>query len=152
MNASRCASAIVMLLGLSNLASASPLFARAVKEKYGFTSVSCFTCHMKGVDAAGQRFGKDVRNEFGKLFATQLEGKMIVARMAKSKAAKEAQFAAEEAGNAQQAQKFEAEAQQIDDAIIKDFLEALGKVESQKAADGKTYGAKFNAREIEGVK
>jgi hypothetical protein len=53
--------------------------------------------------------------------------------------------AALEAGN-------EDEKATIDAAITKDFLEALTKVEAQKAADGKTYGDKFKAGEIEGVK
>jgi hypothetical protein len=123
----------------TNAALASPLFVKSLREKYDFKLVSCFTCHKKGDDpATGEPYGKEVRNEFGHVFEEALKGKDITARMNKSKAALEA-------GN-------EDEKATIDAAITKDFLEALTKVEAQKAADGKTYGDKFKAGEIEGVK
>jgi hypothetical protein len=130
----------VLITGLwANSACASPLFVKALREKYDYKLVSCYTCHAKGDDPkTGEPYGKEVRNDFGHIFEAALKGKEVTARMLKAKEALEA-------GD-------DATKEKIDTEITKDFLEALGKVEAQKAADGKTYGDKFKAGEIEGVK
>ncbi len=124
---------------LSNVASAHPQFMKALKAKYDFRSVSCYTCHMKGKDPKTDKpYGKDVRNDFGKLFVPLLEGKNIDKR---------AEEAAESKKNDD-----EATAEKLDAGLTADFLEALDKVEAMKNADGKTYGELLKKGEIEGVK
>ena len=132
-------SAVVGLLAVgmfSSVASAHGQFMKAMKAKYEFRTVSCYTCHAKGENPkTGERYGKEVRNDFGKLFMPHLKGKDIDARVAKAKETED-----------------EAEKEKLDEAITNDFLEALEKVEVMKADDGKTYAEKLKAGEIEGVK
>ena len=136
---SRCALSLLGVGLLAGVASADTLFMKALKAKYDYKIVSCYTCHAKGDDpATGKPFGKEVRNDFGKLFEPALKDKDIAGRIAQAKAAKEA-------GN-------DAKKEEINAAITKDFLDALAVVEAMKAADGKTYGEKLKAGEVEGVK
>lgn len=119
----------------ANVASADTLFKNALQEKYDFKIVSCYTCHAKGIDpATGKPFGKEVRNDFGKLFEPALAAKKMNAQL---KAIKQAPVAAKPALQA---------------TAKKDFLEALIEVEAMKADDGKNYGEKVEAGDIEGVK
>lgn len=78
--------------------------------------------------------GKEVRNEFGKLFEPALAAKNMNAQLAAIKAAN---------GAAKKP---------LQEMATKDFLEALSGVEVMKADDGKTYAEKLKAGEVEGVK
>jgi hypothetical protein len=120
---------------LSGYASADTLFMKALKEKYDYRIVSCYTCHAKGDDpATGEPYGKEVRNDFGKLFEPALDAKKMHDQL---HAIKEAE------GDAKKP---------LQEVASKDFLEALTTVEAMKAEDGKTYGEKLKAGEVEGVK
>ena len=117
-----------------NVASADNLFKLALKGKYDFDGVTCFTCHAQGINpATGKPFGKEVRNDFGKLFEPALAAKKMNAQLKAIKAAK---------GDAKKL---------LQETAKKDFLEALSGVEAMKADDGKTYGEKLKAGDIEGV-
>jgi hypothetical protein len=148
---------VVLVLGIlvlgeaTNSASGSPLFAKALKEKYNLRTVSCYTCHAQTINPQ-MPVGKEVRNDFGKLFADQLVGKMIVARMADSKNAAEAAQAAEDAGNMKLADELRAKKEQIDAGITKDFHDALLKVEPQKHSSGDTYQKILQAGDLERLK
>ena len=65
---------LALTLNVSPLA-AQTLFKKALQEKYGFRSVSCYTCHAKGKDADGKLLGKEHRNDFGKAMEKALVGK-----------------------------------------------------------------------------
>jgi hypothetical protein len=134
----------MLLTGLlCGTASAHPQFMKALKAKYEFGTVSCYTCHMKGKDPATDKpYGKEVRNDFGQLFLPGLKGKDIDKR-------------AEESAELKKDSDFDApnpEAEKIDAGLTADFLEVLGKVEAMKNADGKTYGELLKKGEIEGTK
>jgi hypothetical protein len=131
----RFAVAVVAVGSLASAASADTLFMKALKEKYDFKIVSCNTCHAKGTDpATGEAYGKEVRNDFGKLFEPSLDEKKMHDQLHAIKDAK---------GDAKKPLQEKASA---------DFLAALAVVEAMKADDGKTYGEKLKAGEIEGVK
>jgi len=132
---SRFALGVLSVGLLASAASADTMFMKAVKEKYGFKTVSCNTCHMAGKDpATGKLYKKEVRNEFGKLFEPELEKKKMHDQL---HAIKDADKDAKPA---------------LQEAATKDFLAALIVVEAMKADDGKTYGEKLKAGEVEGVK
>ena len=117
-----------------NVASADMLFMKTLKEKYDYDRVTCFTCHAQGINPAnGKPFGKEVRNDFGKLFEPALDAKKMHDQLHKIKAAK---------GAAKKP---------LQEVATRDFLEALAGVEAMKAEDGKTYGEKLKAGEVEGV-
>lgn len=141
----------------SSSAFAHGVFKKVLLAKYQFEKVSCYTCHAKeaAVNAEAWNAAKNrkaFRNDFGKLFAQQLDGKKIDERAAESKKAKEDAEAATENGNVAMEKKLLAKAARIDQAIKADFLIALRAVEAQKAANGKTYGELLKDRKIEGVK
>ncbi len=120
---------------LAGTASADTLFMKAVKEKYDFKIVSCNTCHMAGTDpATGEAYKKDVRNDFGKLFEPSLDAKKMHDQLHAIKDAK---------GDAKKP---------LQEKATADFLEGLTVVEAMKADDGKTYGEKLKAGDLEGVK
>lgn len=132
---SRCALSFVGVGFLASAGSADTLFMKALKEKYDYKIVSCFTCHAKGDDpATGEAYGKEVRNDFGKLFEPALDAKKMHDQLHAIKDAK---------GDAKKP---------LQEVATKDFLEALATVEAMKADDGKTYGEKLKAGEVEGVK
>lgn len=121
---------------LTGTASAHSQFMKALKAKYDFRTVSCYTCHAKGEDPkTGERYGKEVRNEFGELFVAELKEKKIAERVLQLKETED-----------------EAKEEEIEEAITKDFLDALQKVEAMKAENGKTFGELIKAGEIEGIK
>jgi len=133
----------------SNVASAESAFMKAMKAKYEFRTVSCYTCHMKKSEVPPEllpqyeKESKSLRNEFGQLFVKALEGKKVHERMEKArelkKLAREAESEAEEA-------KLEAQEEAIEAAVTEDFLEALAKVEAMKDEEtGKTYGELLKA-------
>jgi len=131
----------MLLTGLlSSVASAHPQFMKALKAKYEFKTVSCYTCHMKGKDPATDKpYGKEVRNEFGELFLPGLKGKKIDDR-------------AEEAAKLKKENGFDdPDAAKIDEGLTADFLEVLEKVEVMKNGE-KTYAELLKAGEVEGVK
>jgi hypothetical protein len=131
----RIAFGLVGIALLASAASADTLFMKALKAKYDYKIVSCYTCHAKGKDpATGEPFGKEVRNDFGKLFEPALAGKDIKGRIAEAKEADDAKKA------------------EINEAITADFLAALATVEAMQAADGKTYAEHLKAGTQEGVK
>ena len=147
----------IFTIGLfSGTASAHSQFMKALKAKYEFRTVSCYTCHSKKSEIAEEDLAefeeepKHFRNAFGDLFLPHIEGKDIDDRAEKSAALKkEARDADSEAAE----EKLKAQAEEIDAAISKDFLEALEKVEAMKDKDtGKTYAELLKAGEVSGVK
>lgn len=134
----------------ANVASAHSVFSKALKAKYEFRAVSCHTCHVPRAALPANAPPNSVQNEFGKLFALALKRKDVNAKVAESTALKKmARQAATEAEEEQLKLKAEA----IDNAVTKDFLKALQKVEAmQDPASGKTYGELLKAGQVEGVK
>ena len=131
---SRCLLSVVGVGMLASAASADTLFMKAVKEKYDFKLVSCNTCHMAGKDpATGETYKKDVRNDFGKLFEPALDAAKMHDQLHAIKDAK---------GDAKKP---------LQEKATADFLAALATVEAMKADDGKTYGEKLKAGDLEGV-
>lgn len=141
----------------SNLADAHPQFPKALKEKYGYRLVSCYTCHVSASEAKSfspedqakyKKNSKHFRNAFGKVIEPQVEGMKMEERAGKSAALKKE---ARDAGEAQAA-KLKAQAEEIDAGMMADFLKALDKVTPMKDADtGKTYGELLKSGELHGV-
>ncbi len=139
---------------LTNSAAAHSVFMKALKSKYEFKTVSCSTCHSKKDEIAEADMAKfeeepkHFRNDFGQLFMPHIKGKNVDDRAEKAaelkKAARDAETEAEE-------EKLKAEAEEIEEALAKDFLEALEKVEAQKSGD-KTYAELLKAGEVDGVR
>lgn len=131
---SRCLLSLVGVGLLASAASADTLFMKALKQKYDFKLVSCNTCHMAGKDPKTDKaYGKEVRNDFGKLFEPALDAKKMHDQLHAIKDAKKDEKPA------------------LQEKATADFLEALTAVEAIKADDGKTYGEKLKAGDMEGV-
>lgn len=120
---------VAVLLGNTREAQAQTEFKVALQKKYDGMTVSCNTCHVNGEE-------KKVRNDFGKLFAKELEGKKVTEKLAAVKNLESddpARVKAREEATA-------------------DFLVALKKVEGQTGPGGKTYAELLKAGKIDGVK
>lgn len=125
---------LALLIGAVSLAftapaSALPDFKKAFEAKYvkpsgseefaaAFKKASCNTCHVKGEK-------KDVRNAYGEELAKLIEG--------------DAGSRIKEAGDNKDA---------VKEAVNKEAMEAMMKVESMKAPGGGTYGEMLKAGKI----
>lgn len=113
-----CTLLIVTLLATP--ASAHPEFKKALKGNPNFQKTSCYTCHAKksAIPAANlpafNKNKKAFRNEFGDKIAKELDGKDVTARLKAVKKLKK--------GNPQKIK--------VNEEVIKEFLEALKKVEA----------------------
>ena len=126
---------ILPLLGLLHLAWVDAVDAHsqlgiAFKKKYRLRTVSCNTCHLK----AEKKKKRDALTPFGKELAQLLEGKQISDRLEASKKESKEQR------------------DQVKDAVVKEFLEALDKLDALEAPSGKLYAEAIPAGEIEGTK
>ena len=155
--------AIALTVLLSNIAAgtaqAHSVFKEALTEKYGFKSVSCYTCHLhkdQTADfsedelAAYKENSKAFYNDFGKRFAPHTADKMIAERVEAMDAAKKAARAAD---TEEEEEKFKAEEEKIEAELIQEINQMLEKIKDEKdEATGKTYDELLKAGEIEGVK
>jgi cytochrome c553 len=117
------------IAGNPGTAQAQTEFKTALQKKYDYKLVSCNTCHVSGEE-------KTVRNDFGKLFAKELEGKKVTERLEAVK----------------DLESDDAKRVKVKEETTEEFLAALKKIEDMKSANGKTYGELLKAGEIEGVK
>ena len=134
-------------------------FKEALTGKYGFRSVSCYTCHLhkdQTADlsedelAAYKENAKAFYNDFGKRFLPHTQGKNIAERVEAKDAAKKAARAAD---TEEEEEKLKAEAEKIEGEIIQDVLLMLEKIQAEKdEATGKTYHELLKAGEVEGVR
>ena len=115
-------------------AQSQTVFKKALQKKYGYKSVSCYTCHKKGKDANGKSLGKEHRNEFGEALHVLLAEKDVTNRIKEAKK-----------GGGESRKKVYAE-------VTKEFLEALDKVEEMKSEDGATWGKLLDEGKLKGVK
>ncbi len=105
---------------------AQSAFKKALQKHLGLekgSSISCNACHVSNKP-------KKMRNDFGKLFDKELEGKDITARLKGAGAQKKVVTA----------------------KVTAEFLEALQKIEKTDHPDGGTYGEALKAGKIAGVK
>lgn len=105
---------------------AQGVFRTALAKQHENLTITCYLCHVKGED-------KDVRNDFGKMIAKELEGKDVSARL---EAAKEEDADTKE---------------QVTEEVVNDFLAAFKKIEAKTSPSGKTYGALLKAGELDGT-
>ncbi len=131
-----------ILVGQTSPILAQTEFQKALKKKYDFRTVSCFTCHSKKTELAEEQqeaFAenpKAFRNAFGKEFAKLLEGKEVTKRLADVK-----KLSADDP-----------EKKKVIDEVNKEFLDALKKVETLESPSGETYGELLKSAKLEGVK
>ena len=117
-------------------------FKKALQSKYGFTSVSCYTCHSRKSEvpadqlAAFKKNGKAFRNSFGKEFDKHLKGKNVTKRLADVKGL-----------DSDDPKKVK-----VVDEVTKEFLDALTKVEVAKSSSDLTYGELLKKAMLDGVK
>lgn len=134
---------IVAVVLNSSVVFAQTEFKNALTEKYGFKTVSCYTCHSKKTEVTEEEWDKateagstkKLRNSFGKEFDKHLKDKNVTGRLAEVKGLDpddEKRIAVEQ-------------------AVQKDFLEALKVIEAMKAPSGGTYAEALEKGEIEGV-
>ena len=150
---------IVATVVMAGSAHAHNVFKTALTEKYGFKSVSCYTCHLhrdQTADfseadlAAYKENSKAFYNDFGKRFAPHTAGKKIAERVEAMDAAKKAARAADTEAEEEQ---LKAEEEKIEAELIQDITGMLEKIKDEKdEATGKTYDELLKAGEIEGVK
>ena len=129
---------MLLFVGLSVLvagtALAHPVFDKALEGRHS-VKASCYACHAKGDDpATGKRYGKEVRNDFGKLFDAQLKDKEIGQRVKQAKK-----------------EENDAKKEKLNEALTADFLEALDKIEAMPAAGGKIYAEAIKAGDVENI-
>ena len=129
--------ATVLFLPASQ-ATAHSLFMKALKAKYGFNSVSCYTCHAKKDALPANAPPKSVRNGCGKLFEPHIAGLNIGVQVDQAKLLKK--------------QDKDAQAEAIEAAITNYFLKAWKVVGAMEDDSGMTYEMLLNARAIEGIR
>ena len=115
---------------------------KALKAKYDFKSVSCYTCHSREDDivaedlAAFEMNKKAFLNPFGKQLGKLLDGKDITKRMAE----------------VEELESDYPQKKMVIGEVTKEFLEALMKLESVKSPSGTTYGELLKQGTLDGVK
>lgn len=144
---------------MTSAAHAHGEFKEALTEKYGFRSVSCYTCHLhkdQTADfsedelAAYKDNAKAFYNDFGKRFLPHTQGKNIAERVEAKDMAKKAARAAD---TDEEEEKLKAEAERIEGEIVRDVLLMLEKIQAEKdEATGKTYDELLKAGQVEGVR
>ncbi len=110
--------------------SAHSLLGTPLKEKYELRSVSCTACHLQ------EERVKSIEHltPFGDDVAKILDGKAVTKRV---EAAKDLESA---------------ERKKVYEAIQKEYVEALNKLDQMKAHNGKLYAEALPAGDIEGTK
>ena len=152
-------SAIMFTVIIAGSADAHNVFKTALTVKYGFKSVSCYTCHLhrnqtadfsEAELAAYKENSKAFYNDFGKRFAPHSADKKIAERVEAMDAAKKAARAAE---TEEEEERLQAEEEKIEAELIQDITQMLEKIKDEKdETTGKTYDELLKAGEIEGVK
>ena len=151
---------IYMLTSIAaGTAQAHNVFKEALNEKYGFKSVSCYTCHLhkdhtaefsEDELAAYKENSKAFYNDFGKRFAPHTADKKIAERVEAMDAAKKAARAAD---TEEEEERLEAEEERIEAELIEEINVMLEKIKDEKdEATGKTYDELLKSGQIEGVK
>ena len=125
--------AIVLAMNFSPVL-AQTEFRKALQAKYNFRTVSCFTCHARV--QPGTENPKQFRNDFGKLFDSHLKDKNVTERLNEVKSLSST----------------DEKKKQVQEAVTKDFMDALEKIEGQDHPDGGTWGEALKAGKIEGTK
>lgn len=125
---------LAVVVATSGSAEAYTVFKKPFQQRYGFRSVSCFSCHEKGKDKDGKPLGKEFLNELGKdmkkLFVeSNLAERLDGAKKADSESKKK-----------------------VHEEISKEFLQAIEKFETMKSPRGDPWGELIKAGKIEGVK
>lgn len=115
-------------------ACAQGIFRTELKKKYGFRTVSCYTCHARV--PSGTENPKQYRNDFGKLFEARLKGKNVTARLKEVKGLKR--------GDPRRAS--------VESDVRQQFLEVLKKVEQLAYPGGGTYADALRDGKIDGIK
>jgi len=134
--------ALIAMLVNAGIAPAQGLFRTELKNKYGFKTVSCYTCHSRKSEVADDQVAKfednskSFRNAFGKLFDEHLKGKKVTSRLTAVKGL----------------DKEDPKRMAVEKEVKTEFNEALKKIEATKAKDGKTYAEKLKKGEVDGVK
>ena len=101
-----------------------------LKKRYNLRSISCVACHQP----EKKQKSKDELTAFGSDIAKLLDGKMVSERIA----------AAKELSRQQR--------KEVLDAIEKEYVEALEKLDTMKTASGRLYSEAIPAGDIEGAK
>ncbi len=107
-------------------ASAHSAFKKAFQTKIKAASVKCDACHVKGQK-------KDVRNDFGKVFAKLLKDKKLTDLYNTAK--KEGTDARKKA----------------EEKMAKEFLAVLDKAKAEKSPAGATWGSLIDSKKLENV-
>lgn len=160
---------LVIMVASSGPAEAYTAFKKPLQQRYGYRSVSCFTCHEKGKDENGKPLGKEFLNELGKEmkklfvesnFAERLdEAEKADAETSEDGKTSEDAVASEDGETNEDAEANEdgekkggATKKKVNEEISKEFLQALEKFETMKSPSGDPWGELFKAGKIEGVK
>lgn len=115
-------------------ASAQTIFKSAMQDKYELRSVSCFVCHERV--ERGTPDPKKFRNELGKLFDKEFEGKDITAKLE----------------SVSKMDRDDENRVKVEEAVVKEFKTALEKIEKMEMEDGTTYLDAFKEAKIDGIR